>query len=207
MWRFADRFGEQQTLARRRREDPSTTTFFDQKLVIVFRVESKQRKLETILAAGLTVTSAAVAVQFREDRRDLIREIDRNIIGQSCHFNGQFSGHSRANRLHDGFAIFERSHVSNRVDLNDANRFNNVLNFPGLITQLTTGVDPGRDQLLPSIPASQQDPLGIDVRFQTQLCQLSWVAKSLRGGGVRIACPEQDGIKSQRTCEPSATNS
>ena len=59
----------------RRCENSATATFLNEKLMVVIRKESEQRQLEAVLAAGLAVTAATVAAEFRKDRRNLVRKI------------------------------------------------------------------------------------------------------------------------------------
>ena len=58
------------------RKRAAASTFLDERLVIQGRLEAQQAEAEPVLAAGLAVTAARIAAQFREDRHDLVREVD-----------------------------------------------------------------------------------------------------------------------------------
>ena len=73
------------------------------------------------------MTSTTVAIQLGENRRDLIGEIDRNIMGQPRHFHRQFGSDARADRFDDRTAILKWRHVAGGVHLDDSCRLNGVL--------------------------------------------------------------------------------
>ena len=60
-------------------KQPSATSLLHQEFVIVLGIKSQERQLEAVLAAGLAVAAAAVAAELREDRDDLVLEVDRNL--------------------------------------------------------------------------------------------------------------------------------
>ena len=59
--------------------------------MIFIRVKTEQRQLETVLATRLTVTAPAITVEFRENRHDLIREVDGNVNRQPRDFHRKLS--------------------------------------------------------------------------------------------------------------------
>jgi hypothetical protein len=70
---------QQQTAVGSRGEQTPAARFLHERGVIDLRLEAEQRQFEPILPAGLAVAAAAVAAEFREDRHDLIAEVDWQI--------------------------------------------------------------------------------------------------------------------------------
>jgi hypothetical protein len=68
---------QQQALLGRGGEEPAAPAFEDQRLVIQGRLEPQQADPEAVLAGGLAVAAAGVAPELREDRDDLVGEVDR----------------------------------------------------------------------------------------------------------------------------------
>ena len=157
------------------------------------------------MAAGFTVTATTVAVQLGEDRCDLIGEVDRNIVRQSYDFDGQLGDDARTGRFHNRLAIFQRGHMPRGIDLNNISRFGRVLNFSGVVPKLSAGVNAGGKQLLPSVTSAEQNSLPVDIRFQTQLHELPWIAESFRRGCQRRTGQRGDeGNQCQGTLKPAA---
>ena len=134
------------------------------------------------------MTAAAVATELREDRHNLVREVDRDVIRDAGHFDRDFGRDVvRADRLHDGLAILERHHVAGRINLDDPGWLGRVLHGARVIAKLTAGVNPRREELLPSITASQQDALPVSIRLQPKLRQLTGVTESLGRSRKKLA--------------------
>ena len=121
--RLSDRLRQQQALTRRGREDAPASAFLHEELVIVFGKETEQTELEAVLPAGLAVAAAAVAAELRENRHDLVGEVDRDINRHAGDFDRNLgSDVARGHCFHDGLAILDRRHVSGRIDQNDTSR-------------------------------------------------------------------------------------
>src|SRR4029079_5132362 len=75
-----DALEEEQAVLGRRGEEAPAERLLDQVLVVVTGLEPEEREPEAVLAAALTVAAAAVAAELREDRRDLVREVDERRV-------------------------------------------------------------------------------------------------------------------------------
>ncbi|MFM7110982.1 MAG: hypothetical protein ACKO26_07540 [Planctomycetota bacterium] len=85
------RLGQEKACVRRIGHDSPATAFLHQGVEVKFGVESKKTKLETVLAAGFPVATAAIATELGEDWHYLVWEIDRqNLIA-----TGGFHGYCR----------------------------------------------------------------------------------------------------------------
>ena len=71
------RLAEQEALLGGGGEEPTPTPFLHERLVIERGLEPEQAQPESVLTARLAVAPARVAAELREDRHDLIGEIDR----------------------------------------------------------------------------------------------------------------------------------
>src|SRR5262245_426821 len=83
------RLEQKQTPIRSRREKTATAALIDQVIVILARLETEERKAESILTSRLAVATAAVAAGFRKDRYDLVRKMNRMRIFKSLNYHAQ----------------------------------------------------------------------------------------------------------------------
>src|SRR5262249_11429500 len=68
---------QEQAIIGRRREDAATTGFLNERGEIDIWFKAKERQLEAILPACLAVAPTGIAAKLGENRRNLIREINR----------------------------------------------------------------------------------------------------------------------------------
>ena len=104
------RLEQHQTLSRHRAIEPPSGDVIDQRRVIVKRVVTAQRELESRLPLLRTVTRSRVATDLTRDRNDLANEADRRCL-QRLHRNRHFDRMSRHRhcdlRLADRFGFDE----------------------------------------------------------------------------------------------------
>ena len=98
-----------------------TSRFFDQILEIFGRFETQQRQFEAVLTARFSVAAATVAAELRKDGDDLVREIDRHLIGVVG--NGHRYRRTKAlgrRRRNRRISVRQWRYQSRRIDLHDA---------------------------------------------------------------------------------------
>ena len=78
----AGRLQQQQAALGRSGEQTPAAAFLHQVVVILARLEAQERQAKAVLPARLAVTAAAIAGELGEDRDDLIREVDRQVVDQ-----------------------------------------------------------------------------------------------------------------------------
>ncbi len=119
------------------------------------RLKAQQRQAETVLASRFAVTGAAVASELAEDRRNLVREIDRLFSLGILDGHGHFHGFALELGKDIRGPILRRRKQSVGVDLcdlgiDDADSFD----LPGQVANPAVGVMTGDDELL-QLPGSR----------------------------------------------------
>src|SRR5262249_2096136 len=76
--RLTTGLGQQQASLRSRRKPPSPPAFLTDGIVIKGRIEAEKRQFESILPAGLAVTTASVAPVARQHGNNVVREVQRS---------------------------------------------------------------------------------------------------------------------------------
>ena len=148
---------QQQALLGGRGKEPAAAPFLHEILVVFCRLKAQQRQTKAVLPARLAVAAAAVAAVLGEERRDLIRKIDRQILNEVGHLHLHSRIDARRGRDMDRRLAFgDRRDQPSRIDGNNASRRNFVGRLARQIARLAGRELPRDDELLTGVAAGNR---------------------------------------------------